>query len=70
MIIEIKEDGKFKVAIRLEKKEEFTVLLIDGENSQRVDNRMDYDTAKEIFDFILDNRTENVLNNIKILGEN
>lgn len=67
VIVKFYEKDRFKIALQQESRDLFRVLVLDDNASQIISGReMDYDTANEIYDFIIDSKTSLMLENIKV----
>lgn len=67
MIVKYYELNQFKIALKAEKKELFSIVLLDGERSQIISGRdMDYDTATELYDMLLEDKIKDPIENIKL----
>lgn len=67
IIVKFYERDRFKIALQQESRDLFRVLVLNGNDSQIVFGReMDYDTANEIYDFIIDTKSNPMIENIKV----
>jgi len=63
MIVKAFEQGTNKIYMRADNMDNFSVLVIDGNKSQRIastkNNHVDFDTASELFDLFVDKAQKN-----------
>lgn len=63
MIVKAFEQGSNKIYMRADNMDNFSVLVINGDKSQRIastkNNHVDFDTASELFDFFVDKAQKN-----------